>query len=70
MGEYAPAAEVLRQMVGTLVKDTIRGEFERFLGAARDERTPARRGHRNGSYSAAAPTSFASSRTRPVCCAS
>lgn len=33
-----------------VVQDTIRAEFERFLGAAPYERTPARRGHRNGSY--------------------
>jgi len=46
----APAAEVLREMVSMVVQDAIRAEFERFLGAAPYERTPARRGHRNGSY--------------------
>lgn len=49
-GGQAPAAELLREMVSMLVQDTIRAEFERFLGAAPYERTPARRGHRNGSY--------------------
>jgi len=46
----APATEVLREMVSMVVRDAIRAEFERFLGAAPYERTPARRGHRNGSY--------------------
>lgn len=49
-GEQAPAPEVLRQMVATLVQDAIRAEFDRFLGAAPYERTPARHGYRNGSY--------------------
>jgi transposase-like protein len=49
-GEQAPAPELLRQMVGTLVQETIQAEFERFLGAAPYERTPTRRGHRNGTY--------------------
>lgn len=49
-GEQEPAPERLRQMVGTLVQETIRAEFDRFLGAAPYERTPARRGHRNGNY--------------------
>ncbi len=49
-GEQEPAAERVRQMVGTLVQETIRAEFDRFLGAARYERTPARRGQRNGTY--------------------
>ena len=49
-GEQAPAPEVFRQMLGTMVQETLRAEFERFLGAAPYERSPARRGHRNGSY--------------------
>ncbi len=49
-GGQAPAGELLREMVSTVVQDTIRAEFERFLGAAPYERTAARRGHRNGSY--------------------
>jgi transposase-like protein len=49
-GEQAPAPEVFRQMLETMVQETIRAEFERFLGAAPYERTPARRGHRNGIY--------------------
>jgi transposase-like protein len=48
--EQAPAPDVVRQMLETLVQETIRAEFERFLGAAPYERTPTRRGHRNGSY--------------------
>lgn len=47
----APACEQLREMVRMVVQQTIHGEFERFLGAAPYERTPARRGRRNGSYS-------------------
>lgn len=49
-GGQAPAGELLREMVSTVVQDAIRAEFERFLGAAPYERTAARRGHRNGSY--------------------
>lgn len=49
-GEQAPAPDRLRELVGTLVQETIRAEFDRFLGAAPYERTPARRGQRNGSY--------------------
>lgn len=49
-GEQAPAPDVVRQLVGTLVQETIRAEFDRFLGAAPYERTPARRGQRNGIY--------------------
>jgi putative transposase len=49
-GEQAPTPELFRQMLGTMVQETIRAEFERFLGAGPYERTPARRGHRNGSY--------------------
>ncbi len=48
--EQAPAPEPLRQLVATLVQETIRAEFDRFLGAAPYERTPTRRGQRNGSY--------------------
>jgi hypothetical protein len=46
----APAPELLRELVNTMVQDALRAEFDRFLGAAPYERTPARRGHRNGSY--------------------
>lgn len=49
-GEQAPAPELLQQLVGTLVQDSIRAEFDRFLGAARYERAATRRGYRNGSY--------------------
>jgi len=46
-----PAApDALRAMVATLVQDTIRAEFDRFVGAAPYERTPTRHGHRNGRY--------------------
>jgi putative transposase len=40
--------DVVRQMLTTLVQDTIEREFTRFLGAQRHERSPARRGWRNG----------------------
>lgn len=49
-GEQAPPPDLFRDMLATMVQDAIRTEFERFLGAAPYERTPARRGHRNGSY--------------------
>jgi len=49
-GEQAPAPDVFRQMLETMVQETIRAEFERFLGAAPYERTSTRRGYRNGSY--------------------
>jgi hypothetical protein len=49
-GGQAPAPELLRELVNTMVQDALRAEFDRFLGAAPYERTPARRGHRNGSY--------------------
>lgn len=49
-GEQAPPPDLFREMLGTMVQEAIRAEFERFLGAAPYERTPARRGHRNGSY--------------------
>jgi transposase-like protein len=48
--EQAPGPDVFRQMLETMVQEAIRTEFERFLGAAPYERTPKRRGHRNGSY--------------------
>ena len=54
VGEQAapptPAPDAVRDMVQTLVQETIRAEFDRFLGAAPHERTATRRGHRNGSY--------------------
>lgn len=36
----APAPDALRALVATLVQDTIRAEFDRFVGAAPYERTP------------------------------
>ena len=50
VGEQGPSPDLLREMLGKLVQETIRSEFDRFIGAARYERTPARRGHRNGNY--------------------
>src|SRR4051812_14036873 len=44
----APPDDALRQMLATLVQETLEQEFARFLGAAPHERTPARRGWRNG----------------------
>ena len=49
-GDAQPAPDALRAMVATLVQDSLRAEFDRFLGADRYERTPERRGQRNGSY--------------------
>jgi putative transposase len=40
--------EALRQMLATLVQQTIEQEFTRFLGARPHERTERRRGYRNG----------------------
>jgi putative transposase len=54
--EQAPGPDVLRALVGTLVQETIRAEFDRFLGAAPYQRTPERRGHRNGTYPRALKT--------------
>jgi len=48
--EQAPAPDALRALVATLVQETIRAEFDRFVGAAPYERTATRRAHRNGSY--------------------
>jgi putative transposase len=51
LGEVPAAApDALRALVATLVQDTIRAEFDRFVGAAPYERTATRRGHRNGQY--------------------
>jgi|SRR5690348_4082201 putative transposase len=48
-GEQPGGTEaMLRQMLGTLVQETIEREFTRFLGAAPHERTATRRGWRNG----------------------
>lgn len=44
------APDALRALVATLVQETLRAEFDQFLGAAPYERTPERRGRRNGSY--------------------
>lgn len=49
-GEQASGCEQLREMVSVVVQQAIHAEFERFLGAAPYERTPVRRGYRNGSY--------------------
>lgn len=48
--EQAPPPDLLRTWMGTMVQDMIRAEFDRFLGAAPYERTPARQGRRNGTY--------------------
>jgi putative transposase len=40
--------EALRQMLTTLVQETLEREFTHFLGAAPHEHTPTRRGWRNG----------------------
>lgn len=48
--EQAPPPDLLRTWLETLVQGMIRAEFDRFVGAAPYERTPARQGHRNGSY--------------------
>jgi putative transposase len=48
--EQAPAPDAIRSLLATLVQETIRTEFDRFVGAAPYERTPERRGVRNGSY--------------------
>jgi putative transposase len=46
---HRPAPDdVLRQMLTTIVQQTLEHEFTRFLGAAPHERTSARRGWRNG----------------------
>jgi transposase-like protein len=47
--EQAPE-DAMRAMVATIVQDTIQAEFAQFLGAEPYERTPERRGYRNGSY--------------------
>lgn len=46
----SPPPDALRVLVAILVQDTMRAEFDRFVGAAPYERTATRRGHRNGSY--------------------
>ena len=48
--EQAPAPDALRALVATLVQETLRTEFDQFLGAGPYERTPERRGRRNGTY--------------------
>ena len=48
--EQAPAPDVLRSLLGTMVQEVVRAEFDRFVGAAPYERTPERRGQRNGTY--------------------
>ena len=40
--------DALRQMLATLVQETLEQEFTRFLGATPHARTPERRGYRNG----------------------
>lgn len=50
-GELAAVpADALRTMVATLVQDTIRAEFDQFIGAAPYERSEERQGRRNGTY--------------------
>ena len=46
----SPPPDALRALVAALVQDTIRAEFDRFVGAAPYERTATRQGHRNGHY--------------------
>ena len=52
MGGQQPPSDrpedVLRQMLGTVVQETLEREFTRFLGAQPHERTARRRGWRNG----------------------
>jgi len=48
--EQAPAPDALRTLVATLVHEVLQTEFDQFVGAAPYERTPERRGYRNGSY--------------------
>ena len=50
MEQAAAPEDALRTMVATLVQETLRTEFEQFVGAAPYQRTAARRGYRNGSY--------------------
>src|SRR5690554_8063649 len=47
-GVRGAADEVLRRMLETMVQEALEREFERFLGAGPWERTPSRRGWRNG----------------------
>jgi transposase-like protein len=47
-GSAAAPADVLRTMLTTLIHETIEREFAQFLGARPFERTPQRRGVRNG----------------------
>lgn len=47
-GVRGAADEVLRRMLETMIQEAIEREFERFLGAGPWERTPSRRGWRNG----------------------
>lgn len=44
-------ADALRTMLQSLIQETLELEFTRFLGAAPHERTPERRGWRNGTRS-------------------
>lgn len=53
--EQAPD-DALRAMVATIVQETLEAEFAQFLGAEPYERTPERRGYRNGSYARALHT--------------
>jgi putative transposase len=46
--QAAVAEDALRTMLQTLLQETLEAEFARFLGAAPHERSPARRGWRNG----------------------
>lgn len=48
--QAAVPADALRAMVATVVQETIDAEFAQCVGAAPYERTPERRGYRNGSY--------------------
>jgi len=48
LGESAAAPEALRSMLETMVQTVLQQQFAQFLGARAYERTPERRGVRNG----------------------
>jgi putative transposase len=47
-GTPSAGGDPLRQMLQTLIQETLEQEFTRFMGARPHERTPGRRGWRNG----------------------
>jgi putative transposase len=48
-GLSGPPEDLLREMLRGLVQETIQQEFDTFMGAGAYERSPERRGWRNGS---------------------